>query len=325
MRSAAESPTLPETSEGTDYMTDIRVIATGLRFPEGPVAMKDGSIVLVEIERQTVTRVRLDGGTEVIAQTGGGPNGLAVGPDGAFYVCNNGGFQWRLEMNLMRPAGQAAGYTGGCIQRIDPKTGAVTVLYDHCGPHKLLGPNDIVFDGLGGFYFTDLGKARARDRDLGGIYYARADGSLIKEVAHPILTPNGIGLSPDNKTLYVAETETARLWAFDVLSPGVLSKAPFPSPHGGRLMVGLGGFQRFDSLAVDAAGNICVATLVNGSVSVVSPQGGLIRQVPMPDMFCTNICFGGPDLRTAYMTLSGTGQLVAIDWDGPGLRLAHEA
>ena len=204
-------------------------------------------------------------------------------------------------------------------------TGAVTVLYDHCGPHKLLGPNDIVFDGMGGFYFTDLGKARARNRDWGGVYYALADGSMIKEVVHPILTPNGIGLSPDGKTLYVAETETARLWAWDVQAPGVLGKAPFPSPHGGRLMVGLGGFQRFDSLAVEASGNVCVATLVNGSVSVIAPGGGLVRQVPMPDMFCTNICFGGPNLRSAYMTLSGTGQLVAMEWDGPGLRLAHEA
>lgn len=306
-------------------MSEPRVIATGLRFPEGPVAMKDGSIVLVEIERQTITRVLPDGRTEVVAHTGGGPNGLAVGPDGAFYVCNNGGFQWRLEMNLLRPAGVPADYTGGCIQRVDPKSGAITVLYDRCGANKLLGPNDIVFDGKGGFYFTDLGKARARDRDWGAVYYALADGSGISEVIHPILTPNGIGLSPDGKTLYVAETETGRLWAWDVLSPGVLAKAPFPSPHGGRLMVGLGGFQRFDSMAVDAAGNVCVATLVNGGISVVAPQGGLVRHIPTADMFCTNICFGGPDLRTAYLTLSGTGQLVAMDWDGPGLRLAYEA
>jgi gluconolactonase len=316
---------LQTTQQGENTMSNVRVIATGLRFPEAPVAMKDGSIALVEIERQTVTRVRLDGRTEIIAYTGGGPNGLAVGPDGAFYVCNNGGFQWRTEQNLLRPAGPAADYAGGRIERINPTSGSVTVLYDRCGPHKLVGPNDIVFDGLGGFYFTDLGKARERDRDWGGVYYAQADGSRITEVVHPILTPNGIGLSPDGKTLYVAETETARLWAFDLSAPGVIIKAPFPSPHGGRLMVGLGGFQRFDSLAVDGAGNVCVATLVNGSVSVVAPDGGLIRQVPMPDMFCTNVCFGGPDLRTAYMTLSGTGQLVAMDWDGPGLRLAHEA
>jgi gluconolactonase len=305
-------------------MSEIRTIATGLRFPEGPVAMPDGSIVLVEIERQTVSKVSPDGKIEVIAKTGGGPNGLAVGPDGAFYVCNNGGFAWRTENGFLRPAGPPTDYVGGRIERVDPGTGKVTVLYDRCGSHKLLGPNDIVFDGLGGFYFTDLGKARARDRDWGGVYYALADGSRIVEVAHPILTPNGIGLSPDGKTLYAAETETARLWAFDVLSPGVLAKQPFPSPHGGRLMVGLGGFQRFDSLAVDAAGNVCVATLVNGSVSVVAPGGGLIRQVPMPDMFCTNICFGGPDLRTAYLTLSGTGLLVAMEWPEPGLRLAHQ-
>ena len=305
-------------------MSELQVIATGLRFPEAPVAMNDGSVVLVEIERQTVTRVHRDGRTEVVAHTGGGPNGLAIGPDGAFYLCNNGGFQWRTELNLLRPGGPASDYSGGRIERIDPVSGAVSLLYDRCGAHKLLGPNDIVFDGRGGFYFTDLGKSRARDRDWGGVYYALADGSSITEVVHPMLTPNGIGLSPDGHTLYVAETETARLWAFDVLAPGVLGKAPFPSPHGGRLMVGLGGFQRFDSLAVDAAGNVCVATLVNGSVSVMAPAGGLLRQIPMPDMFCTNICFGGADLRTAYMTLSGTGQLVAMPWDAAGLRLAHQ-
>jgi gluconolactonase len=227
-------------------------------------------------------------------------------------------------MNLLRPAGPATDYAGGRIERIDPASGAISVLYDHCGPHRLVGPNDIVFDGLGGFYFTDLGKARARDRDWGGVYYALADGSKISEVVHPILTPNGIGLSPDGKTLYVAETETARLWGFDVLAPGVLAKAPFPSPHGGRLIAGLGGFQRFDSLAVDGAGHVCVATLVNGSVSVIHPTNGLLRQIAMPDMFCTNICFGGPDLRTAFLTLSGTGQLVAMEWECPGLRLAHE-
>ena len=92
---------------GERTMSEPRIVATGLSFPEGPVAMRDGSVVLVEIERQTVTRVLPDGTTQVIARTGGGPNGLAVGPDGAFYICNNGGFAWRLEMGLLRPAAQA--------------------------------------------------------------------------------------------------------------------------------------------------------------------------------------------------------------------------
>jgi gluconolactonase len=306
-------------------MSELRVVATGLCFPEGPVAMQDGSVVLVEIERQTVSRVLPDGTVQVIARTGGGPNGMAVGPDGAFYVCNNGGFAWRLEMGLLRPAMQASDYTTGRIERVDPKTGAVSVLYDRCGANKLNGPNDIVFDANGGFYFTDLGKTRARDRDHGVIYYALADGSKIVEVAFPCLTPNGIGLSPDDRVLYVAETEPARLWAFDIAAPGAVRKQGWPSPNGGRLVAGLGGFQRFDSLAVDAAGNICVATLITGCISVIAPDGRLVRQVAMPDPVTTNICFGGPDLRTAYVTLSGSGQLVAMDWPDAGLRLANEA
>ncbi len=186
---------------------------------------------------------------------------MAVGPDGAFYICNNGGFGWRLEHGLLRPVVQASDYASGRIERVDPATGKVEVLYDSCNGHKLRGPNDVVFDAHGGCYFSDLGKSRARDRDHGGLYYALADGSKIVEVAYPILTPNGVGLSPDGSVVYVAETETARLWAFDVVVPGVVRKRPFPSPHGGRLVAGLGGYQRFDSLAVDALGNICVATL----------------------------------------------------------------
>src|ERR1700761_3644905 len=179
-------------SGGNQSMNDIRVVTTGLCFPEGPVAMADGSVVLVEIERQTVSRVLPDGTVQVIARTGGGPNGLAVGPDEAFYVCNNGGFAWRLEENLFRPAMQSSDYVSGRIERVDPASGAVSVLYDRCGANKLNGPNDIVFDDKGGFYFTDLGKTRARDRDHGVIYYALADGSRIVEVAFPCLTPNGI-------------------------------------------------------------------------------------------------------------------------------------
>jgi len=306
-------------------MDEPRVIATRLQFPEGPVALKDGSVALVEIARGTVSRAASDGTVSVIANTGGGPNGLAVGPDGAFYVCNNGGFLWRTEAGMTRPVLQAPDYSGGRIERVDPGTGAVRVLYDRCGEHQLRGPNDIVFDAHGGFYFTDLGKVRARERDWGGVYYALADGSRIVEVAYPVLTPNGIGLSPGGRVLYVAESETARLWAFDLTGPGVARKQPFPSPHGGRLVAGLGGYQRFDSLALDAAGNICVATLISGRITVIAPDGRIVREVKLPDIYTTNICFGGDDLRTAYITLSGRGELVAMRWPEPGLRLAYEA
>ena len=158
-------------------MSELRVVATGLCFPEGPVAMRDGSVVLTEIERQTISRVLPDGTVQVIAHTGGGPNGLAVGPDGAFYVCNNGGFAWRLEDNLFRPAMVSSDYVSGSIQRVDPRTGAVSVLYDRCGANKLNGPNDIVFDAQWRLLFhRSRQDPRARPRQRGDLL--RAGGRL---------------------------------------------------------------------------------------------------------------------------------------------------
>ena len=196
------------------------------------------------------------GAKTVAARPGGGPNGAAIGPDGKCYVCNNGGFEWLVEGGRRRPILQASDYAGGRIERIDLATGAVECLYSTVGEVPLKGPNDLVFDRHGGFYFTDFGKVRAREMDRGAVYYAKADGSAITEVAFPMVTPNGVGLSPDETTLYVAETEAARLWAFDIVEPGVVRKEPWPSPHGGRLVAGVGGYQRFDLLALDAEGRI---------------------------------------------------------------------
>jgi gluconolactonase len=303
-------------------MSEQRLLASGLQFPEGPVACADGSVLIVEIERRSVTRVHPDGRVEIVARLEGGPNGLARGPDGALYICNNGGFLFQKlsGFNRTRP-GVPEGYTGGWIERLDLETGERRVLYTHCGENALVGPNDLVFDDHGGFYFTDMGKTYPRMRVNGGLYYGMADGSGIVELAYPMIMPNGVGLSPDGAVLYAAETETGRLWAFDLEAPGVVRRAPFPSPHGGRILFTLPGYQRFDSLAVSASGNICVATLVTGCISVVSPQGELLRQVPTGDLFTTNICFGGPDLKTAYITLAGTGQLIAMPWPEPGLTL----
>jgi gluconolactonase len=306
-------------------MPDLREVTSGLRFPEGPVALPDGSVLVVEIEGQRLTRVTPDGRKTVVSQHTGGPNGAAMGPDGKVYICNNGGFSWHEDAKYgLRPTGQADDYSGGRIERVDLSTGAIETLYTHCDGHMLRGPNDIVFDAHGGFYFTDLGKTRAREMDRGGVYYAKADGSLIKVVAYPTITANGCSLSPDGKKLYFAETEAARLWEMDILAPGEVRREPWPSVHGGRLVGCPGGFQRFDSMAVDGAGNICVATLLNGGITVFSPDGKGWKHIPMPDVYTTNICFGGPGLRTAYVTLSGAGKLVAFEWERPGLRLNYQ-
>ncbi|WP_288459920.1 SMP-30/gluconolactonase/LRE family protein [uncultured Sphingomonas sp.] len=306
-------------------MADFELVADGLRFPEGPVVMPDGSIILVEIAAGRLTRIRPDGSKQTVAEPGGGPNGLALGPDGMLYCCNNGGFDWAENGDMLAPHGIASDYSGGRIERIDPATGAVEVLYKS-GDHgiTLRGPNDIVFDAHGGFWFTDHGKVdyAARCHDIVGIFYARADGSFIEEVVFPSNNPNGVGLSPDGSVLYAAETYTCRLMKFNVTAPGKV--APDAGPGGpGIPLYRPAGYKFFDSLGMEAGGNICVATIGESGISVISPNGELVEFVATPDIFTTNICFGGDDMHDAYITLSGTGKLVKTRWARPGLSLQY--
>lgn len=157
-------------------MPELRTIAEGLRFPEGPVALADGSVLVVEIRRGTLSRVAPDGAISVVADCGGGPNGAAIGPDGAVYVCDNGGFRWHDRDGLSVPGGQPDDYSGGRLQRVT-LDGEVTDVRTEVDGRPLRGPNDLVFDADGGCYFTDFGKTRAREMDLGGLYYALPDGS----------------------------------------------------------------------------------------------------------------------------------------------------
>ncbi|UZW58329.1 SMP-30/gluconolactonase/LRE family protein (plasmid) [Sphingobium sp. JS3065] len=149
------------------------------------------------------------------------------------------------------------------------------------------------------------------------MYYAKADGSFIKELVHepdlltPLNQPNGVGLSPDGKRLYVSETATGRLWGWSVVAPGELGQLELLpgrengilayAANGAGLLYDAGDYSLFDSLAVDSEGNICLGTLQNSGITVVRPEGGKRDFIAMPeyDFFTTNICFGGPDLRTA--------------------------
>lgn len=332
--------------------SDFTVIASGLGYPEGPVAMADGSIVLVELEAGTLTRIAPDGTRSVIAALGGSPNGVAVGPDGRFYVCNSGGFNFvyfdkgvpsrtKTPGSICLTTDQPLSYKGGSIQWVDGKTGQFGTLYDKFDAGEenkpnilpLKGPDDLVFDGTGGFWFTDWGKSRPRERDITGVFYARADGSGIKEVLFPLNAPNGIALSPDGTRLYVAETYTRRVLCWTLSAPGTLANprmAGVPdllTAHPPRQGI-------LDSMKVDVEGNVYVATLLpngnnpasNGGITVISPAGVVLDFIetaignvnefePLP----SNLCFGGPDRKTAFITCGGSGRLVSCRMQVAGL------
>ena len=301
-------------------MADFTELTSGLKFPEGPIATTDGNVIVVEMFGKRITRIAPDGTKTTLAEVPGGPNGIAFGPDGALYVCNNGGSFTEVDfLGLTFPGPfEPSNYSGGKIQRLDLATGELRDLYTECNGNPLRGPNDLVFDAAGGMWFTDHGIRHGRSADLTGIYYATCDGSSITEVVFPCEAPNGIGLSPDGNTLYWAETFTGRVHQAQIASPGVL--AGYSSLDPANCLCGLPGLQLLDSLAVDGAGNVCVATLglQAAGITVISPTGEIVEQILTGDPLTTNICFGGD---TAYLTLSGTGRVVSMPWRHGGLRL----
>lgn len=294
----------------------IEVAAEGLEFPEGPIAMADGSVLVVEIRGRRLSRIMPDGTKRTVAETGGGPNGAALGPDGAVYIANNGGMEFFERDGLTYSANLLpADNVGGHIQRIDLASGEVTRLYDSCEGQPLIAPNDLVFDRTGGFWFTDYGCGTPTGRDFGALYYARADGSHIVRARSGLISPNGVGLSPDESLVYVSDTILGRLWAFPVAAPGELAPRRGAAP--GKVVATLQGFQQLDSMAVEADGKVCVATLFNGGITTFDADGST-EHVAVPDFGTTNICFGGVDMRDAWITGATTGRLFRCRWPRAG-------
>lgn len=291
-------------------MTELRpfeIIAEGLGFPEGPVAMGDGSVIVMEVVARRISRC-WDGKRETICETDGAPNGAAIGPDGALYVCNNGGLDIENFHSSTGPGSE------GRIERVDLATGKIERVYDSCDGFPLSAPNDLVIAADGTIYFSDLGKTYGRSRDASGLYAGAADGSSIKCLHYRATSYNGVGLSPDGRTVYAADTFESRLYAFAV---GV------DNPER-KLVANVAGDLVLDSLAVTAAGNICVGANFFGGIATITPEGQVSLE-KFDDRLVTNIAFGGADMQDAVIALSESGRLARVRWDEPGLRLAFNA
>ncbi len=338
-------------------------IAKGLGYPEGPQCLKDGSLLIVDIKAAALLRFRPQpDGTytpdppidlhDPTGKLGCGPNGTAIGPDGHVYICNDGGKTF-MEIPLthngvswtLSVTGDAApNYAGGYIQRVNLETRAVEIW---CAPdsvasatmpqQNLSSPDDLIFDSSGGFWFTDWGNSKGRSREITGIYYVAAGTRTPVEVIASRSAPNGIGLSPAGDRLYVAETYSRWVVYWELAGPGKVKPNPCTIDGAYFLNTALRGGAILDSLRLDEAGNVYVATMLpeglnplsSGGITVISPAGEVLDFIELefggiPEPLPSNLCFGGPDRKTAFITCAGTGRILSCRMKMPGLPAAFE-
>lgn len=302
----------------------LEIITDGLLLPEGPVPLNDGDVLVMEVLRGCIRRVRPNGQSLIVAETGGGPNGGAIGPDGRLYVCNNGGVIATPDTDgVLRTQGLSIPGGVGRIDRINLANGRVETVLTEIQGQPLRAPNDLVFDSSGGFWFTDMGKAHPTVQERGAVIYVAPDGQAVRIVAG-LNGCNGIGLSPREDILYVSETFSGEVLAFDLAGPGQVRPAP-GTAHGGRSIGRAGPGVHIDSLKVDGEGKVLVSSIGPGGFLTFAPTGEPPQFKALPDPLVTSLAFGGPDLRTVYATLAWTGRLARMHWPVAGKPPAFSA
>jgi gluconolactonase len=251
---------------------------------EGPACDAQGNIYAVNFARQqTIGRVTPDGDAEVYVTLPGGSigNGLQFDRQGFLYV---------------------ADYTEHNVLRIDPKTRQISVFAHN---PEMNQPNDLAITSTGVLFASDPNWKEA----TGQLWRIDRDGSTHR-LASAMGTTNGIEVSPDNRTLYVNESVQRNVWAFDITQAGELT--------GKRLLKQFPDFG-FDGMRADIDGNLYITRHGKGTVVVLSPQGDIIREVDVLGTRPSNLCFGGPDGRTVYVTEVDHQRIVQFRVDRPGL------
>lgn len=302
---AGEAPVSPaEVEPAAEPVVDAREVsvAATVAFTEGPTVAEDGTVFFTDIDNNRILRLSPDGEVSTFRQPSNRANGLIFDSEWRLLACEGGDGETALPR----------------VTRTDMTTGEVEVLVDHYEGKELHRPNDLTFDAQGRIYFTDRPEPNWRPEQTGvhGVYRVDPDGSVTRILTEPeVIRPNGIVISPDDTTLYLLETEQSAdgprlLRAYDLAADGTVSNMRiFHDFHPGR---------SGDGMTIDSAGNLYVAAGLNrrrgtsetldtvAGVHVFSPEGVLLEHIPIPEDTITNAAFGGPDLRTLYVTAGKT-------------------
>jgi gluconolactonase len=278
--------------------TKVEFIKEGFEGTEGPIGLPDGSALFTETRANRITRIAPDGSISSYLENSNGSNGLAFNKDGKLVSVQN----QKPRVGIIYPAGQektlAEQYEGKPFQR----------------------PNDLVIGKSAGIYFTDIGVAPKNPNDEAArpaVYHIKPDGTLIR-VAHDIERPNGVQLSPDEKTLYIANTAGEYIVAYDLAADGSASKRRNFAKLAGYQKNDQGAFSSgADGLAVDAEGRLYVAS--NAGIEVFDAQGKTLGVIPVPHK-PQNLAFAGKDKKTLYIVGRGAAYRVATLTPGYGGR-----
>ncbi|MGG4605079.1 SMP-30/gluconolactonase/LRE family protein [Paenalcaligenes sp. Me131] len=262
-------------------------------FLEGPSFDREGRLYVVDIPYGRIFRICQKGEWKLISQYDGWPNGLKIHADGRIFL---------------------ADYQHGILQ-LDPNDGKITPVLTHRRSEGFKGVNDLIFDQQGNLYFTDQGQTGLHD-PTGRVFCYNLDSGRLDCLLDTGISPNGLALSPDEKTLYVAMTRGNAIWRLPLLADGSVSKV-------GIFVQMAGGVSGADGVAVDQAGNVFVADAGNGCVWSFSQYGEpLHRYIACTGgRTVTNLAFGGKDLRTLYMIDSFSGAILKAQTEHPGLPL----
>jgi gluconolactonase len=282
------------TVDGSEPIT----LAAGIGLTEGPLWTSDGRLIVVSVSRGLVFEVDLDGaGARAIADVGGAPSGLAEDGDGAVWIAQGGSHLRRDPDRDVLPSVQ--------LLAGDRATSVVS--------DGLHAPNDLVVGPDGHLWFTDpRGPALHGEPQPGRVWALERAGAEPEVAVDGILYPNGIAFGAHPRVLYVAETATRRVLRYPCEDGALGDPEPLVELADGHP----------DGLALDAAGHLLIAATTAGAVVVVDPGGREVERIDTgPGSMPTNLCFGGPDLSTLFVTVAKGGRVLAYRRDVGGLPL----